>query len=168
VATDPASLDNLIDIVLPAPVPVWPPAPGWYVVAAALVLAAAWGGWHAWTSWRAAAYRRAALAELERLRVRAADDGTRGAALQALPLLVKRTALAAFAREQVAALSGGAWLAFLDRTGCTDAFSSGDGRALVDVAYDPAAAARLDARATAALFRVVRQWIEGHVAMEAG
>src|SRR5262245_11663928 len=68
VVADPASLDNLIDIVTPPPVPAWPPAPGWYVVAAVAALLFGWSLWRAAVRWRRAAYRRAALAELERLR----------------------------------------------------------------------------------------------------
>ena len=63
------------------------------------------------------AYRRAALQELA-----TADAG-------AISAILKRTALAAFPREQVASLSGAEWLAFLDRTGGTR-FAASDLEAL--------------------------------------
>jgi Domain of unknown function (DUF4381) len=47
-AQDPASLENLRDIVLPAPVPWLPPAIGWRLVAAALAAAAVVATWRAY------------------------------------------------------------------------------------------------------------------------
>jgi hypothetical protein len=79
-----------------------------------------------------------------------------------LPALVKRTALMAFPRQQVASLSSTAWLEFLDRTGHTDAFTRGRGQLLPVLAYDPHAASRLASQDMAALFRVVSTWIRRH------
>jgi hypothetical protein len=159
---DPTSLDNLFDIVLPPPVPWWPPAPGWFVVAGVLLLLVLWIARRAWKRWRAAAYRRAALAEWQQLKARAADPEQRQAALRYLPELLKRTALAAFPREEVASLSGMDWLRFLDCTGHTNAFMHGRGRLLPDLAYDPQAAAHLDTATVEELFGIVRRWIRGH------
>jgi Domain of unknown function (DUF4381) len=161
-AADPTSLENLFDIVVPPPVPWWPPAPGWFVVGGVLLVLVFWGAWRAWRRWRVAAYRRAALAEWRQLKTHAADPGHREAALQLLPELVKRTALAAFPREAVASLSGEAWLRFLDRTGHTDAFTHGRGRLLPELAYDPRLAAQLDTTVVEDLFRIVQRWIRGH------
>ena len=94
----PTSLEALHDIVLPAPVPWWPPAPGWYAVLALLALAAAWLARRAWRTWRADAYRRAALRELARARDAAA-----------IAELLRRTALAVADRAVVARLTGAAW-----------------------------------------------------------
>ena len=52
-----------------------------------------------------------------------------------LSLLVRRTALAAFPREQIAPLSGAAWLAFLDRSSGGTEFSRGPGRWLASAPY---------------------------------
>ena len=159
--TDATSLERLHDIVVPPPVPWWPPAPGWWVIGTLALVLGAIAAWRAWTAWRAAAYRRAALAELRALEARAADPGQREAALRELPALVKRTALAAFPRRVVASLSGAAWLGFLDRTGRTDGFTHGRGQVLGGLAYDPAAA-HMDATATDELFRLVRTWVGTH------
>lgn len=159
---DATSLENLFDIVMPAPVPWWPLAPGWFVVGGMALVLVLWAAWRVWKSWRAAAYRRAALAEWRQLKTRAADPGQREAALRHLPELVKRTALAAFPREQVARLSGTEWLRFLDRAGHTDAFTHGRGRVLSELAYDPHATAQLDTAAVEELFSVIRRWIAGH------
>ncbi len=143
---DPADLSNLRDLALPPEVSLWPPAPGWWIVAAAgvaavVVLAAAAMARH-----RADAYRREALRELD-----VVDPGS-------ISTVLKRAALAVWPREQVAALSGTAWLAFLDRTGRTTAFSDGAGRYIEMLAFggavDPACA---DAARAAA-----RTWVRRH------
>lgn len=144
---DPGSLDRLHDIVTPPPVPWWPPAPGWYAVGAAALALLAFAAWKAVAHWRRNRYRRAALRELDRL-------PPTGAAVAAL---LKRTALAAYPRAEVASLTGPAWLAFLNRTGGTDAFTTGPGAALGDAEYTahpPAADARL--------FDLARAWVRDH------
>ena len=161
-AADPTSLENLYDIITPPPVPWWPLAPGWYVVGAALLALAAGAGWYWWKRWQAAAYRRAALAALQQLKARSTDEAQRGPALRELPELVKRTALAAFPRQQVASLSGTAWLEFLDRTGHTDAFTHGRGQLLPVLSYDPHASSRLETQEVEELFSVVHRWMRHH------
>ncbi|MEO0651765.1 MAG: DUF4381 domain-containing protein, partial [Planctomycetota bacterium] len=93
-----ASLARLHDIELPEAVSLWPSAPGWWLVAGALGSAAVLAGWVWWDRHRSLAYRRAALRELSELRA--------SGELRALPSLLKRVALAAHPRHEVAALSG--------------------------------------------------------------
>lgn len=104
--TDPASLDNLREIILSPPVPWWPPAPGWWVLFALLTVVAVIAAFRAWRRWRAAAYRRAALREL-----------AAAANASAIAEILKRTALVAYPRTEVASLSGSAWLSWLAQTG---------------------------------------------------
>lgn len=126
---DPASLQNLNDIVAPGPVPWWPPAPGWYVVLLVLAVLLLWGAFRFVRGWRRDRYRREALRELKKVRV--AGAGAAGL----LPVLLKRTALSAWPRAEVAALSGNEWHAFLDRTAETDRFCSGSGQRLDRLAW---------------------------------
>src|SRR5262245_43819712 len=106
-AADP--LAGLVDIPLPPPVSLWPQTTASRVaiaLAAAGLVAATW-----WLIrwWRATRYRRAALAELDAI---ASDmDRPPAQSAAALALLLRRTALAAFPREEVAELSGPPWLA---------------------------------------------------------
>jgi hypothetical protein len=158
-ASDPTSLDRLHDIVEPPPVPWWPPAPGWYVVAMIVAIAAIYGAWRGWRHWKANAYRRAALAELAGIATRASTDP---AAWLDLPPLVKRTAIVAFGRDDVAALSGSVWLAYLDRTGGTTAFARGPGELLEALAYDPAATRGISNDRITALRSLVDVWIRSH------
>jgi hypothetical protein len=160
--SDPASLANLYDIIVPQPVSLWPLAPGWYGLAwVALVVLAVWAGWRL-RQWRLNRYRRVALAELDQLEAAARDPSRRLAVLGALPTLVKRVALAVWPRETVASLSGPSLLAFLDATGQTQAFQVGPGKDLPMLAYDTKTAAALDDEHIALLFDAVREWIKRH------
>jgi hypothetical protein len=101
--SDPASLERLSDIALPAAVPWWPPAPGWYVLLALLAMVCAWLAVRAGKRWRADAYRRAALRELA-----AAQSAV------AIAELLRRTALARVPRAVIAELHGAQWLDWLE------------------------------------------------------
>jgi len=147
---DPTSLDRLHDLVLPPPIPWWPPAPGWRWLIAFAAWAIVWLAARAFSRWRKNVYRREALALLRQP----------SASLASLPELVKRTALSAYPRESVASLTGDSWLAFLDRTGNTKAFTQGPGRRLVDLAYTPDAEMPESERTE--LVAAVGQWIERH------
>ncbi|MBN9085288.1 MAG: DUF4381 domain-containing protein [Reyranella sp.] len=137
--SDPTDLSNLRDIVVPPDVSFWPPAPGWWAVGAVCAVAAGVAVAAAARHRRRNAYRREALRALTT--AEGADIST----------ILKRAALAAFPREQVASLSGAAWLAFLDRTGGT-AFAN---TALLEMTYG----GRGDRDAAVAQ---ARRWIERH------
>lgn len=147
--TDPGDLNLLHDLAVP-PAPWWPPSPGWAILGLATLAALAVVAWRWMAHWWRNRYRREALAELTRLE--AQPNGVAG-----LPELVKRAALSGYPRTEVAALSGSAWLAWLDRTGHTDAFTRGPGRALTEVAYAPTSPVN-----RADLFAAVRGWLKGH------
>ena len=93
---DPGSLDKLHDLALPDPVSLWPPAAGIVVVALALLAVLAILGWRAAARYRANAYRRAALAAL------GATSHDDRAAVEAVSAVLKRAALVAYPRPQVA------------------------------------------------------------------
>ena len=159
---DPASLDNLRDIIVPDPVSLWPLAPGWYGLGVVLLIVlACWAGWRL-RQWHRNRYRRIALAELDQLEAAAHDPSHRLSALSELPTLVKRVALAAWPRETVASLSGPSLLAFLDHTGRMQAFQTGPGNALPELAYNTHAAVALDDEHIAPLFAAVREWVKRH------
>jgi hypothetical protein len=150
--TDPGSLENLHDLVMPPPVPWWPPAPGWLLIGTALVIVLAWWLIRVIRHWQSNSYRREALALLEKF------DGA-GAEL---PILIKRVALSAYPRERVASLTGEEWLAFLDRTGRTEAFTAGPGRWLARLAYEPRLIASLSPAELNELRAAARDWILRH------
>jgi Ca-activated chloride channel family protein len=154
-AAQPDPVAGLVDIPLPAPVSLWPQTWESRVIIALLLAGLVAGGWWLVHRWHANRYRRAALAELERIESAAAETEPSDIA-SALASLVPLNALAAFPREQVASLAGPAWLAFLDRTGGGRDFAGGPGQSLEIAAYRPAP------EDTRALFGVVRHWIKAH------
>ena len=160
--TDPGSLDRLHDIVVPDPVGWLPLAPGWIALLgiAALILCAL--GWRARLRYRATAYRRAALTELSMLQERAQSASDKQQIVGQLAALLKRVALAAYSRSDVASLSGDRWLEFLDKTGGTSTFRRGPGRSLCDLAYSARACEAAHATEIDALFGCARHWIRDH------
>ncbi|MCP4896034.1 MAG: DUF4381 domain-containing protein [bacterium] len=126
---------NLTEIGAPDAVPWWPPAPGWYAVVVVVIIVLLRGVWLLIRRWRANAYRRDAMQELRSLDV----DNSQGMAsmLTMLPDLLKRVALTAFPRIEVAALSGPTWHQFLDRTMHEKRFTGEVGETLDRVAYVP-------------------------------
>lgn len=161
---DPSSLDNLHDIVPPPSVPWWPPAPAWYWVLGALGVVAMVLLLRSFMHWQRNRYRREALAELARYRAALVDPAQRGGALVALSELLKRTAVTAFPRSEVASLTGEEWYSFLDRTGREAAFCKGDGAVLEAAAYDPRSVAGVDENKARYLAQRVRNWLAHHQA----
>jgi hypothetical protein len=152
---DLASLSNLRDLALPQPVAWWPVQPGWWIIFAGLLGMAAFGGFKGLRAYRADAYRRMALVELKELRRRPP-----GALAPVLAALIKRTALAAFPRDQVAALTGDEWLKFLDRTSRRNVFSGDTGSALLRASIDPKRVLSEDEAKQA--FAAAGYWIRRH------
>ena len=160
--SDPTSLDRLHDIVTPPPVPWWPPAPAWYWVLAFLALLAAVLAVKGFLRWQHNRYRREALKLWREDSALLGDVRTRAQALVRLSELLKRTALSAFPRDEVASLTGPAWFGFLDRTAPNSNFNSGDGRLLQEAAYDSRVAATVDDAQVRRIADSVRSWIKYH------
>lgn len=148
---DQTDLSHLADIVVPLPAPWWPPAHGWWILAAAFLVAIAILGGTAARRHRANAYRREALAALAAISPVATPAGA-----AAVSAILKRTALVAYPRAQVASLTGERWLAFLDRTGRTDAFSRGPAAQLAQAAFGA------PLRDGAAALAAARRWVKQH------
>jgi Domain of unknown function (DUF4381) len=163
-ADTPASLQSLRELPLPTPVSWAPHTIGWAVIALLLALGMGCIAWALWRRHGRQRYRRIALGELECIEatLAAATDTTRrAAALAGIPALLKRTSLAAAPREQVAALTGDAWLAFLAHTrGHFDAHS---GALLCLASYAPADRVAAISQADAqTLLEHARDWIAHH------
>ncbi len=148
-SVDPASLDNLHDIVEPAALSLWwPLAPGGWVVLTLFALGVVGFSWRWFQRWRADAYRRSALGELNAL-----SSGDR------LSELLKRVALVAYPRGRVASLSGPDWVAFLNARTPQPCFEGELADSLAALAYtsESVPAARIDALKSA-----MGQWILMH------
>lgn len=156
-AQDP--LAQLKDIHAPPPVDAWPPAPGWFLLAALALVAAGLIVYGLYRLWRRNRYRREALRELADLKQQYEAAGDAGDYLSAYARLLKRTALTRYPRDQIANLTGEAWVNFLDRSARTEEFSLGAGQVLVYGNYQPIDAADIDVNR---LDELGRYWIKRH------
>ncbi|MCJ7816022.1 MAG: DUF4381 domain-containing protein [Xanthomonadales bacterium] len=160
---DTGSLQNLNDIVLPGAVPWWPAAPGWYVLAAVLAIALTILATRWWNTRSRNRYRRQALAELAVIRRSKTGD-----AVQRLPTLVKRAALAAWPRERVASLSGAGWHRFLDESAGGEHFGAGAGVTLDWLAYRTNTAGQPSREDLDQVLDATEFWLKNHVGQQEG
>jgi hypothetical protein len=164
---DPASLQNLNDIVLPATVGWWPLATGWYFLFGLLLIAFAWFGYRSLHRWMNNRYRRAALHKLQLLadQIHASEERDaekRDAKLRQIPILLKRTALSAYPRSQVASLTGKDWFHFLNSTVKNPLFTESTASTLKKISYSCGELNAVDSHATTALLNASRQWLKHH------
>lgn len=120
-------LEQLREVSAPAPISMWPQTWGWLAVSLAILGMLGWYGWRRYRHYRDNAYRREALADLA--------DMTRDPA--AIALLVRRVALSAYPRSQVAALTGDEWLDFLASHSGSQEFPREQWRQLITAPYRP-------------------------------
>lgn len=146
-------LADLRPIHAAPPPELWPPAPGWWLLAvlllAVLLVAVAWG----WRRYREYRFRRKVLHEIDQISNRYSETNSADY-LSEIGVLLRRIALQRYPAEQVASLTGGDWLQFLDSTGGDGGFSNGVGRVLESAPYRP----RVDAVPVAELATLVRGW----------
>lgn len=154
-------LAGLRDIQVPDPVPFWPPAPGWWLVLASLLIVGLFI--FVYHRRRRGDPRRAALAELKRIEIAHRNSDDTNALVADLSTLLRRYALARFPAEDVAGLTGKAWLNFLDRTGGAGAFTKGPGRALTTAPYRPG-----EALEAGPLLALVENWVRRSAPSKAG
>lgn len=162
VSTDSASLQNLNDIVLPEVVDWWPLAPGWYLLFGILLIAVSWFGYRSLKRWHNDHYRRAALKELGVLTADIQNQETRDSSLRQIPILLKRTALSAYPRSQVASLSGKDWHVFLNSKLRTPLFTESTAHTLDRISYTRGDLREIDTQAVTTLLLASRQWLKHH------
>ena len=150
------ALGDFVEVVAPAPVDWWPQTPGWWVVGAIAAVFLAKKAWQRFRHWYRDRYRREALARLEDLRRKNAA----GAELvRELNTLLKLTAIAASARDQVASLTGHAWPEYLNTQCETPAFDSALVPLLASGSYGHPA---IDDATRTRLFDSASAWIQRH------
>ena len=140
-------LDKLHDFYQPPP-PAWiPQTIGWYVVFAIAALVILWLAVRGLRRWLANAYRREALRALG------------SAQPQEFSALLKRTAMSVWPREEVASLSGEAWLTFLNRSAGVELFRDSPANRVEEVALH---AMPLSGRDKDVLRSATAEWIRRH------
>lgn len=159
---DPTSLDRLHDVIEPAPAPWWPPAPGWYWVLGAVAVLAVVASIRGLLSWQRNRYRRDALRELQAAEADLASGDRRTEAVVAMAVVLKRTALSVWPREDVASLTGDRWLAFLEDVAPGTGFNAADGAVLERVAYAEIGEGTITKEQARVLMRMTRRWVRCH------
>ena len=149
----PQLLNLMHELVMPEPVAWLPQTPGWWIVLGWLIAVLFLLAWQFARRRRRNRYRRDALAELRSIAAQP-ELGPEESA-QHVAALLKRTALAAYSREDVAALYGRDWAQFLKD-------SSGNDRQVTAAADMLAAAAYRPDADGADLARPARRWIRLH------
>ncbi len=130
-------LSQLKDIHLPAPISWWPPAPGWWLLLALLILIAVGLVWYLRRRSRRLGLYRAAMQELDEIRQHFDKEQDPRRLAAGLSRLLRRVAISLRPGEDVAGLTGTAWLAWLDAQDDDHAFTEGTGQFLADGAYRP-------------------------------
>jgi hypothetical protein len=163
--SDPASLQNLNDIVMPATTGWWPLASGWNVLAGLVLIFLCWFVYKSVRDWKANRYRRSALSELEVLSVGIQNPAGRSSSLRKIPALLKRTALAAYPRNEVAMLTGEDWFRFLNSTVKKPSFTENTFDTLNHIAYTTGDLHDINGATANALVDACRQWLKHHLAL---
>jgi hypothetical protein len=130
----------LKDIHLPAPISWWTPAPGWWLLLVVFLLAMGVWIWRRSSRERGpshAGLRKEVLQQWQQLRAAQLDGQTDTRGLSELSEFLRRVALAVRPQAEVAALTGEAWLQYLDRFIGSNEFARGCGRLLIDAPYRP-------------------------------
>ena len=142
-------LDRLETIPEPEPISFLPQTVTWIWIGLVLLMVIVWFLFNKYKIYRANRYRRVAIQEVSQ-----ANHDT-----AMLANILRRTALVAFPRTQVASLHGDNWLAFLNQTYPGEEFSSELGRVLISAPYT-------SNQPNSDVTSLVTQWIRTHSVME--
>ncbi|QKX17847.1 DUF4381 domain-containing protein [Microbulbifer sp. YPW1] len=145
--TLPDMLAQLVPPPEPAAISLWPATPLAQGLAFLLLAGLLYLAWRWLRRYRANAYRRAAEAELGRI----ADDPAQ------IAEILRRTALAAYPRQQVAGLTGARWLEFLNRHYPGNGFQGEAGQLLLLAPYQ-----KIASTTVAELADEAKVWIRQH------
>lgn len=128
----------LRDLHLPEAIGWWPLAPGWWFLIAVLVVLAFWQAWRSLQRWRFEAPRRYALREFARYESEYLVSRDPVMLGKNLSHLLRRAMLAYAPRDEMAGLTGEAWLNWLDRDLSVPYFHTEGGKSLLALPYrDP-------------------------------
>jgi len=146
---------GLKELPLPEPVTWWPQTAGWAVLAVALLILLAWAGYRVWRRIQRNAYRREGLVRLEAMK----SDRS---ALSELPLLLRRSALQAAPRRNVAGLRGTDWIDWLNASAGRQLFGEGDAVILDELAYAQDNDRAADDASVQHVLEASREWMRSH------
>jgi len=152
---NPEQLLQLKDIHLPPTPSIWPLALGWWLLFALLLIVGTYLFFVIRKHLRIRKHKRILFDELTNLEEKLRDSPNKTHIAEA-NVLLRRIALAYYPEANVASLTGGDWLDFLDQSGNTQNFSKGAGRILIDAPYR---AGRLENYNSDEFISLIRQWV---------
>lgn len=125
---------QLRDIHLPGSPDFWPPALGWWLLLTVILFILFWLIMAARRRYREKKQHQVLFEKFEVLakQLREQPDNQ---VLAEINILLRQLAIAHYPRAEIASLTGGDWLHFLDKSGKTQGFSRGAGRILMDAPY---------------------------------
>jgi cbb3-type cytochrome oxidase subunit 3 len=155
-AQDP--LAHLQDIQLPEAIGLWPPAWGWWCLTVFMIVMLASIIFLVRRQKKRNGYRTQALTELEKIN-QAYRPEKKSEYLQAVSILLRRTAISGFGAEFNSSIQGDDWLVWLDAQNPknTASFKGAAGNALAIGLYQKAP--EFDQHA---LYSLTKQWIQKH------
>ena len=128
----------LRDLHLPDAIGWWPLAPGWWAVIVVATAALVYVAWRWRRAWQFNAPRRHALRQLARFEAEYLEHRDPVVLGKQLSELLRRGMLAYAPREEVAGLTGEAWLRWLDEGMSVPYFHTEGGKSLLTLPYrDP-------------------------------
>ena len=152
-------IHGIDEILLPGDISLLPTAPGWQFLGMLIGIYVFYRTIQFSRLWFKNRYRRAALnAIAERGRHNSSPIDVAGT----LPFYLKATALQAYPRQQIAAMSGQRWLCFLDEQCKGVDFTGSVGVKLLAIAYKPKPDWNLSADEALSLIRMSQIWIKHH------
>ena len=155
---DPQSiLANLRSNQLPEPVSIWPLAPGWWILASIILVGLLWITYTGIRSRIKNRYRREGLKIAGQILQHYETHGNRRQYAHDCNGLLKKVALHAFPRQEIASLVGAQWLDFLYQTSGNALFKQSPAYALGSIRFDPAQ--EPDVRQ---LYPLTKSWIKKH------
>lgn len=125
---------QLQDIHLPESAGFWPLALGWWILLALTVLIATWLILKTIKRAKQRKYRQMILSKFDTLEKKLKANPS-NATVAEVNTLLRQLAITYYPRTEIASLTGGDWLHFLDESGDTQDFSRGAGRILIEAPY---------------------------------
>ncbi|WP_330924604.1 DUF4381 domain-containing protein [Candidatus Sororendozoicomonas aggregata] len=152
-----SALEQLRPNHLPAPVSIWPLAPGWWIVGGLSLVIIMLAMRFILSRWHKRRYRRRALSTLRKVVKAYEANGNKRQFAHDCNRLLKKVALQAYPRQNIASLNGDQWLVFLSQSSENPQFSDSAAAALGSDRFKPDHELNVDQLHTLTL-----SWIKKH------
>ena len=154
-------IHGINEIILPSDISWWPSTIGWKILALLLFIFVSYRLFKFALAWWSNRYRREAIKQISTLQNVSANDLTN--VIEQLPFYLKTTALQAYPRDQVAQLSGAAWIDFLNVKAGSEYFNPNVSEQLLTISYRPKEQWQLTEEQCLNLINLTKLWIKRHV-----